>query len=449
MPSPARPFRQVWFAVESATGTGGISALTCAGPGVDELMAGVFRPAGRGNATPRELAYGHLMQDGEIVDEILCARIPPEESLTGWPTATLTCHGGTAVVAAAARALRKAGARRVTEAAFWRQAVGTKRRDRLQAAAAAALPRATTALSAAILLAQREGAAREAIGRMQDLADGASPSLDPPPCGGRGPATKATAVPAVAEIVTGLRAWRATLPLGQACLAPLRIAIVGAPNAGKSTLLNALAGKSRVVVHEAPGTTRDTVEEPGAIEGVPVTWIDTAGFGAPQGTIDARAQRAGARAARAADLLLVLVESADAASRAEAWAGFVARHIGRSSPPWLPVLTKVDLAADRGPPGRKTAPPSQPVPLRLCAPSDDGLEALRAEILDALAITGVGRGFPPAPGSPVCWTATQSRALGDCLQSVAAAAILPTPKRVRSAVLRALNLLDRRLRWGR
>ena len=237
----------------TAPGEGGIAVISLSGSAAEEAVALIMeRPQIPEGAIERRW----LVEDGRRLDEALVWRAGGKLELG--------LHGGAAATSAVLRALRRAGVR--TDTAL--PAPGS-----IQADASALLPRAATLAAAMFLAAAAEGALE------REIASG-----DP----------------------ARLRGLLARANAGAALALPRTLAIAGPPNAGKSTLLNALAGRDRALVHEAAGTTRDPVEVVADFEGYPVRIVDTAGIaGASQG-VDAEAEQRARDAAAGADLVLWL-----------------------------------------------------------------------------------------------------------------------------------------------
>jgi tRNA modification GTPase len=261
-------------------------------------------------------------------DDVLARWIPAAESFTGRDTVEITCHGGRAAIEAVLEAV---GGRRVT----WDELVDMAPIHETRKEAHRLLPRALTLRAARML---------------SDQADGALERAGPDP------------------------ALLATSRIGQALVEPRRVVLAGRPNAGKSTLLNALVEFERALTSPEPGTTRDPVAQLAAIDGVPLWFVDTAGLDEPRDELEAAAiERARAEIARA-DLVLWLRESRG-----------------------LRVDTKIDLE-----------PPAGGVPV--CALDGRGLPELRAAILKALELD-----VPTPPGAPVVFTERQERWLREMI----------------------------------
>lgn len=283
-------------------GPAGVALLGLAGPGATALLQRRFRPRGRW-PEPGRLAVGRLEDEsGALLDEAVLARSGPDAY-------ELSCHGGPGHLRGVIAALLAAGAVEV-EAPL----AGA---DPIRAAALAALPRATTELGAQVLLRQANGALAGALASAR--------------------AALAAGDPARAR--RELLSLRAAARLGRALLEPARVALVGLPNAGKSSLLNALLGRERALVSPEPGTTRDLVEVEAELAGLPIVLVDAAGRREAQDELEAAGIERARRAAREAALRLVVIDGA-APSR-EAW------ELAAAQPaPAVVVINKIDLLAD-------------------------------------------------------------------------------------------------------
>lgn len=319
----------------TAAGRGGVALVALDGPESAALVATLFRPArAAGLPAPGRVVTGTLIDAaGQPIDEVVLVRAGPDAFELG-------CHGGPAVVDRVVAALRAAGAQEGPASADDAAA-------RTVAEAQALLLRAPTELGCRVLLAQIGGALARAVEALEARLD-----TDP------------------AQARLELEALLATWPLGRALTAPPRVALVGLPNAGKSSLMNALLGHERVIVAPEPGTTRDAVEEVADLDGVPARLVDTAGRRDAQDEVEAAGVARAVEVAREADLRLVVLDvtaaSADALAVARACA-----------PPRVVALNKIDLR----PAGPETADLS---PLLVSARTGEGLPALRAALRAAL-----------------------------------------------------------------
>ena len=217
-----------------------IGILRLSGPGAARTAGAVFRPEhGRAleECEPHRLIYGTVYdREGRVIDRALATWSRGPASYTGEDTAEIQCHGSPTVLALGLEALLQAGARQAGPGEFTKRAFLNGRLDLTQAEAVA------------------------------DLIDADSP------------AAVHQAAGQLSGALEGLNALLATYRRGRLIARGIPCAIVGRPNAGKSSLLNALLGYERAIVTDRPGTTRDTVEEKCTLGGLSLRLIDTAGL---------------------------------------------------------------------------------------------------------------------------------------------------------------------------
>jgi tRNA modification GTPase len=299
------------------TGRGGaVTVLRLSGTGslaVVEALAGTL-PA------PRRAGLRRLRHGGTILDEALVLVFPGPESFTGEDSAEVSLHGGRAVLAAVSAALTDLGARPAEPGEFSRHAFENGRFDLLQAEAMADLIAAETeaqrlqALSGADALhtactGWRERL-RQVMAQQEALID--FPDEDLPP------EVEAALLSGIEDLRDEMLAALHAAPAAERLREGLEFVILGPPNAGKSTLLNALAGEEVAIVSDTPGTTRDAVGVRVDLGGVPVHLTDTAGLRETADSIEAEGvRRAQARAAKADFLLLVAGPGEDFAAAPE------------------------------------------------------------------------------------------------------------------------------------
>ena len=246
----------------------------------------------------------------EPLDDALCAVMRAPRSYTGEDVVELSCHGSPALLRLVVERLIARGARLADPGEFTRRAYLNGKLDLAQAEAVALLIGART--ERAVTLAARSVAGELARGlrdlrdRLLDVAAGLEVTLDfPEENVGVDPTAAAETVQVLsAEAAT----WHARARRGRVVHVGVTIVIVGAPNAGKSSLLNALVGRERAIVSALAGTTRDVVEATIELAGVPVRLLDTAGLHSPGDEVEAEAMRRSRAAIEEADLLLVLVD---------------------------------------------------------------------------------------------------------------------------------------------
>jgi tRNA modification GTPase len=359
----------------------GVSALAIVRltgpPGATLAVARRIAPRLPEAPRPREAALRRLVgEDGRPLDRALVLFFPAPDSATGEEVVEFFCHGSPAIVAGLLAAARAAGARAAARGEFTRRALANGKLDLAEAEGLAALARAEspgTARRALSLvegeLSRRVAGARE---RTLDVLSGLEASLD-----------FAEDVPAVEMRVFGeaLEAvareadeLAATAARGGARDRRKEVAILGRPNAGKSTLFNALVGRDRAIVAALPGTTRDAISEACEIGGEIVTLLDTAGLRSTEEEVEKIGVAVAERAGEKADLVLYAVDACLGVSEEDE--EFLRRGRGEEA---LLVMTKADLfpAPREGSPdgGAGAAPAAAAAPSRLSSPFASGAAA--------------------------------------------------------------------------
>lgn len=295
--APATPPGRSALAVVRVSGCGSHAILRAIAPDLLE------------DPLPRQATLT-LLRDaaGEIIDRALVTVFREGASYTGEDSVELTVHGGPVVVRRLLAALCAAGARPARPGEFTERAFLSGRMDLLEAEAVRELIEARTEAAAKASLARLEGGLSQALRAVRErLAESAAhlaATIDfaedvgerlPPPVR----ESLARARDALAQLL-------ATAAAGRLLSAGCRVAILGRPNAGKSTLFNALAGSERAIVTEIPGTTRDLLEAPLDIGGIPVDLVDTAGLRESADPIEAiGVERARSELSRADAILYV------------------------------------------------------------------------------------------------------------------------------------------------
>ena len=272
-------------AIATGGGRTALGIIRLSGPEALSVTEALFRPKGGGRLgekAPRTMVLGSLLDtDGTQLDQVLAVYCPGPRSFTGEDTVELNCHGSPAVLSAALRALFSLGVRQAGPGEFTRRAFLNRRLDLVQAEAIVDLVDAETAAAAKNAAAQLEGAVSRKTGKIYDdllgLLAWFQAAVDYPE-EGVDPLERE-------EIASRLRSGRRELDRllgsfrrGQVLKEGLRCALLGKPNAGKSSLLNALLGYDRAIVTPQAGTTRDTLEEKLVLGGVLLRLTDTAGL---------------------------------------------------------------------------------------------------------------------------------------------------------------------------
>lgn len=323
-----------------------IGILRLSGPGCAALTGRVFTPKQPfADALDRRLVLGLLHdRQGRVIDECLGVVCRAPHSYTGEETVELQCHGSPAMLAAGLEALLAAGARQAGPGEFTRRAFLNGKLDLTQAEAVVDLIDAETADAAANAAGQLGGALKRAIEPVYDgLTDLCShfhavldyPDEDIEDFGA------AELSGALDRAGVALRELLATYEKGRHLRQGVRAVLLGKPNAGKSSLLNRLAGYDRVIVTDIAGTTRDTVEEPVRVGRVLLRLTDTAGIREAGDAIEALGVARSEQAAREAELALFVCDASQPLTDEDRRAIEAAKCAPRS----LALCNKSDLPA--------------------------------------------------------------------------------------------------------
>jgi tRNA modification GTPase len=296
-----------------------VAVIRVSGFGTLELIRGLI--GGQPLPPARQAGLRRLLRpsDGALLDEALLLSFQGPASFTGEDVVELHCHGSIAVVAAVQSALAALGARPADPGEFTRRAFESGRLDLTQAEALSDLIAAETE-------SQRDQALAQAGGRLRGLAEGwraqlidtiaeLEADLDFADEGDVAGSAAGQARQSLVQLRSGLAAALATAPVAERVRHGLTVAIVGPPNAGKSSLLNALIGRDAAIVTPVAGTTRDVIEVHLDLGGRAAVLLDTAGLRETSDPVEAEGiARARARAA-AADLVLDLGPDGNVANR--------------------------------------------------------------------------------------------------------------------------------------
>jgi tRNA modification GTPase len=265
----------------------------------------------------RRAALRRLRNDaGDLLDEALLLRFDAPASATGEDMVELHCHGGRAVVAAVLAELAKiAGLRRADPGEFTRRALGNGRIDLTEAEGLADLLEAETEQQRKLALASATGGLRTQVENWREQVIGLSAQAEAAIDYVGDEDETAIDLAHLHSSVEALgKEWERWLeqPTTELLRQGIRVVIAGPPNAGKSTLLNALVGEQRAIVTEVAGTTRDVIEVPLALDGTPFVLVDTAGLRDTPDRVEQIGVALAAEQIAAADVLLWLGEPQDA-----------------------------------------------------------------------------------------------------------------------------------------
>jgi tRNA modification GTPase len=272
-------------AIATPAGAGGIGIIRISGPASSDILSKIFRPKRAGSAIEsHRLYYGRAIDplDNTVIDEILAVFMKAPNSYTREDTVELQCHGGQAVLRRLLETVAGLGARPAEAGEFTKRAFLNGRIDLTQAEAVLELVQAKTEGERGLAAAALDGlltsqiksikqTVLQALSHIEAAIDFSEEEIEPAD-------TAALCSRLSDSAISPLRALVDAYSQRRILREGARIALIGRPNAGKSSLFNALLGVSRVIVSPVPGTTRDTIEETLELEGVSVTLIDTAGI---------------------------------------------------------------------------------------------------------------------------------------------------------------------------
>ncbi len=400
------------FALASGAGRAAISVVRLSGDRAGQVLAALCRAL----PPPRHAMVRTLRDaEGAVLDRALVLWMPAPHSYTGEDSAELHLHGGRAILAAVSAALLAGGARPADPGEFTRRAFLAGKMDLLEAEAVADLVAAETQSQRLQALQQLQGTQsrlvcgwserlKRALAFQEALIDFPDEDL---PAG-----VERQLIADLQGLLQELKEHIRSSASGQRLRDGLTFAIVGPPNVGKSSLLNALAGRDVAIVSPTPGTTRDPLEASLELAGIPVTLIDTAGLRETTDPVEAEGVRRARARADMADLVLHVVEAgtADAGEAPRAGA--------------LLVVNKTDLAA--APPG------AVGVSVKTGAGLME-LEALLAQRAAALCHSA----------HPVLTRARHGAALRDAASALQASLVAPLPELRAEDLRHALQAIGR------
>jgi tRNA modification GTPase len=371
-------------AISTPPGRGGIGIVRLSGPSAQRIAEPLFRlrnPLATGRAR-----FGELLDaDGNVLDEAVVTYFAAPNSYTSEDVVEIACHGSPVLLDFVVRACLGRGARLAQPGEFTQRAFLSGRLDLTQAEAVHDLIAAQTLHQARTAAAQLGGSVARVLGptkqrlvhliaELEAGIDFAEDDLDLMP--------QERISAEISAILRELQALAATYRYGQVVREGFTLAIVGRPNAGKSSLFNQLLERERAIVTPEPGTTRDPVSERLALGGIPVELVDTAGL---RDTPDGEAEAMGIAKSRErmadADFVLQVVDAKGLAGGGGLGAEDEATRLLLAGRAHLVVLNKCDLVADRG--GVEGA-------VWVSAKTGEGLEGLKGQILRVFSGSNAG-----------------------------------------------------------
>ena len=395
MVSPQSSGSDTIAAIATAWGEAGIAIVRLSGPdsrAIADRQLSLAVPLR--DTEPRYLRNGYLLDEkGQAVDQVLAVWFAPPKSYTGEEVAEIHTHGGALVARRCLELLLCGGARLAEPGEFTRRAFLSGRIDLTQAEAVIGIIRSRSdeALRAAARTLKGELAefAADIYGELTALSGELEVSLDFSEDDPSFDGDRETAQQSMHTLRQSLEDLLDRCSTGLLLREGIRVAIVGRPNVGKSSLLNALLKESRAIVTAVPGTTRDLIEEVLTYRGIPIRLMDTAGLGTPADEVEAIGISRAEEAFEGADVRIWVTDGSSPPSDFDfAMAERIRDRIH------VVAVNKSDLSAGRDSSGRTTEEilgellPESPV-LSISALKEAGLEALKDALVSSIAGGGV------------------------------------------------------------
>ena len=371
-------------ALATPPGEGGIAIVRLSGPRAISIAGGLFRGrADLDRLASHQLTFGRLAVGGAgggFADEVLVAVMRAPRSYTCEEVVEINCHGGVRLAEEVIRACCVRGARRAERGEFTERAFLNGRLDLTQAEAVLDLVRARTRAGLSAACYQMAGGLSARLHAVSDTLAAALARVE----AGLEFEEEELGVGDPRDDIEHLRRTReeirtlaATYERGRLITAGATVAIIGPPNVGKSSILNAILGEERAIVSPLPGTTRDLVESEADLDGIRVRFVDTAGLRTAGDAVEQEGARRAEKAATAADLTLAVYDASGEIAAPDGFppAGRAARTIT--------VINKSDIAREEVVAALRARSGEQPVYLTsaLCG---DGIDDLCAGVREAL-----------------------------------------------------------------
>ncbi|HHY68392.1 MAG TPA: tRNA uridine-5-carboxymethylaminomethyl(34) synthesis GTPase MnmE [Alicyclobacillus sp.] len=376
-------------AVGTAPGEAGIAVIRVSGPGCVQVVEQIFR--GRQSlkdAPSHRMVYGAVVDPdtAEVLDEVLVVRMQAPRSYTGEDVVEIHTHGGSAVVGRVLNAVVRAGARPAEPGEFTKRAFLNGRLDLSQAEAVIDLIRSKTDAARRLALEQLKGGLSARVKQMReillDVMAQIEVTIDYPEHD-----VEDVTIEQIREAVYQVREQidelLASSRVGRLVREGVRTAIVGRPNVGKSSLLNALAGRERAIVTAIPGTTRDVVDEWIHVRGVAFQILDTAGIRTTEDEVERIGVERSLKWVEEADLVLCVLDGSSPLEKEDL--ELLERIKDR---PFLLVVNKIDLPQRLTGDGRLEELPQHRI-VRVSARTGDGVQEL-ADRMARVVLGGEG-----------------------------------------------------------
>ena len=365
-------------AIATPLGQGGLAIIRLSGERAVPVGDAVFHPPSGNaetlaNANSHTIHYGHIVRDGQRIDEVMVSVMRAPATFTREDIVEINCHGGMQSTKAVLDTVLGAGARLALPGEFTKRAFLHGRIDLTQAEAVADLIHARTDLALNAANEQLAGKLSQRINQLRDdtmhVLAHVEAHIDFPDEDIE-PDTMDDLIQRLESAEAFIDQLLSTANEGQLIRRGIRVAIVGRPNAGKSSLLNQLLGHERAIVSDIAGTTRDTISEEAQIRGIPVVFVDTAGLQETDDVVEQEGVRRSRASLGQADIVLHVLDASEPLTPDDQ-----ERLAELADHKCIVVLNKNDLPAQLG---KADMHANQAIPVS-CV-SGDGVEALKDAI---------------------------------------------------------------------
>ena len=330
-------------AISTPIGEGGIAIIRVSGPDALALGNRIFHTRdGRVSEFPSHtLHFGTIGRNGEMIDQVMLGVMRAPRTYTKEDTIEINCHGGILTARKILALCLQSGARLAEPGEFTKRAFLNGRLDLTQAEAVMDLIRAKSDRAHAAAVHELEGHLSAKIDQAREklitILAHIEAYIDFPE-DDIATETRETLLRDTEAVLSFVRSLLATAREGKILREGISVAIVGRPNVGKSSLLNALIGTDRSIVTSVPGTTRDTIEETASISGVPFRLTDTAGIRSTRGAAEKIGVERSRKALDSSEIVLVVLDSSKQLNAADR--ELIKHSHGKHA---LLVLNKIDL----------------------------------------------------------------------------------------------------------
>jgi len=295
-------------AIATPRGQGGMGIIRISGKGAVALLLKVFSPKKKIlKIKPRRVYYGWIKKEGQVIDEATAITYPQPKSYTGEEMVEIIGHGGNVVLRSIMKELLRRGAREAEPGEFTKRAFINGKISLIKAESIIDLISAKTEKAASYASSQMTGKLGERVkemrGKLVDLLASEESKIDYPE-----EEDSHEIGQEIERAIKGINKLIESGPIGKIIREGARVAIIGKPNVGKSSLLNALLEEERAIISKEPGTTRDTIEEGFEVDGFPLVLVDTAGLRVAKGEPEEKGIERAKKAKNEAEVILVVVD---------------------------------------------------------------------------------------------------------------------------------------------